>query len=240
VTADILCNTLGCPCEATAISVDPPAGRARIVAAYCDEHGGTERAQREVARDWALLAPPEVGGDAAVTAAGVLGLGSEHVYVVVREDRPAPQPSRWTTRIHPDSLARLRALRTDRRSLPGSTHTSLDSAQAAQHELLALGVEATVEEQPAVARAPDWLAQLGVGSHVLDVGRFDTEAAAEAAGRSAWREELARRVAEITAARGGTLSWGIPLDPPVAPIVLRPAIGQSAWDALTAARGGEP
>jgi hypothetical protein len=51
-------------------------------------------------------------------------------------------------------------------------------------------------------------------------------------GLAAWRTEVDSAVTEITAARGGTLAWGLPVEPRQAPIVLLAERGQSAYAAL--------
>lgn len=60
---------------------------------------------------------------------------------------------------------------------------------------------------------------------------FASREEAEAAAIEAWRVGLARRVAKITEARGGTLAWGTAIEPLDRPhvIVLEPGMG-TAWD----------
>lgn len=96
----------------------------------------------------------------------------------------------------------------------------------------------TIERLPASAGRPVWTAALGIGSLTETLGQFETAEEAERTGRLAWRKRLDRDVAEITAARGGTLDWGVPIEPRTEPIVLRPAVGISAWDEV--ARSREP
>jgi hypothetical protein len=70
---------------------------------------------------------------------------------------------------------------------------------------------------------------------------FDTREAALEHGIAAWRANLARRVAAITRARGGTLDWGVPVEPLAEPIIIEPGRGESAWDVAKALprRAGE-
>jgi hypothetical protein len=96
-----------------------------------------------------------------------------------------------------------------------------------------------------------WLAWLGLGGHLMQVtnpepamrrgrprtdGRgqysFSARVYAEQAARDMWTERVARRVAEITAVRGGTLAWGVAVEPLAAPIVILLEQGdtRSAWD----------
>lgn len=104
-----------------------------------------------------------------------------------------------------------------------------------------------------------WLAWLGIGSMLIGVpnplgmtsrqkrqtrrkAELNCDAAygfssceeAVAAGTSASVQRCAQVVADITAARGGTLSWGIAaVAPASAPIVLLPGEHGSAWDLLS-------
>ena len=52
------------------------------------------------------------------------------------------------------------------------------------------------------------------------------------AARAAWSRRLAERVAAIRAARGGTLEWGLPVEPAAEPIaiVLEQDDRRSGWD----------
>lgn len=78
-----------------------------------------------------------------------------------------------------------------------------------------------------------WVAALGIGGHTRQLrGSYPTADAAEAVGVAAWRRQVSRDVEEITAARGGTLGWGMPVRPIDNPIVLRCRAGQSAYAAL--------
>lgn len=96
-----------------------------------------------------------------------------------------------------------------------------------------------------------WLAWLGLGSLMAPVrnpeppmrrgrprpdGRgqysFAARVYAEQAARAMWSEQVARRVTEIREARGGTLGWGVAVEPLDAPIVILLEQGdeRSAWD----------
>jgi|GEM_PF-4157850 len=97
----------------------------------------------------------------------------------------------------------------------------------------------------------NWLAWLGLGTALTQVpnpeprmrrgrprtdGRgqysFSARVYAEQAAREMWAEGVTRRVAEIRAARGGTLDWGVAVEPLDAPIVILLEQGdeRSAWD----------
>lgn len=112
-----------------------------------------------------------------------------------------------------------------------------------------------------VRQAPDsqggvWLAFLGLGSFTEPISNprrrpnnnggkhrrgsrcsdgthsFSTREAAEAQAREAWRERLDHDVSAIRSARGGTLAWGIPVEPASEPIVivLEQGDSRSGWD----------
>lgn len=113
-----------------------------------------------------------------------------------------------------------------------------------------------VIRQTPAAQGGTWLAWLGLGSRLkavpseagprLDVDgkprlrrgkpfgamAFSSRNAAVERALSVWRKDLARRVAEIRRARGGTLSWGTPIEPLANPIVilLEQGDSRSAWD----------
>lgn len=65
--------------------------RGIVTAAYCEAHGGAERALADVSNSWYVLAPLAVDD---VLVAGTAALGSEDVYVVVR-----PSGSRWVAAV---------------------------------------------------------------------------------------------------------------------------------------------
>lgn len=198
---DLVRYTVDCPRPGEGVSLTTPAGRPPAVAGpYCLVHGGVQRAREEAERDWNHAAPASVGDAEAVMRAGVMGLRTEHAYVVIR-----------------------------------------------QHD----GV---------------WLAFTGVGSHLTEVenpnarvqrtrnGRvrlaasklrprgacaFSDRTEALDAGVAAWRARVEARVDEIRRARGGTLDWGVPIDPLSTPIVIHAAPGECASDiAARAARVG--
>lgn len=108
---------------------------------------------------------------------------------------------------------------------------------------------------------PIWLAYRGIGSHMLQVKNprggklnrdgkpdtylcrrtgerkwrgahsFATEEEAIEAATVAWRAGVAERVEQIRRARGGTLVWGVPVEPRDEPRIVRVEHG-SAWDAI--------
>lgn len=130
-------------------------------------------------------------------------------------------------------------------------------------EVLAAGTLGLQSPHAYVVLRPErgrWLAWLGLGSMLQQVPRADYAgcgrtrcrscALGKYCGRSRnafpdrdaalrdatalWRANLTERIAEIHAARGGTLSWGIEVTPLTDPIVIDLAEGQSAWDAAQA------
>lgn len=60
--------------------------RGSLREAFCEAHGGTDRALRLLAESWMAAAPASVGDAAAVEQAGALSLTSRAVYVVVRPE----------------------------------------------------------------------------------------------------------------------------------------------------------
>lgn len=100
-----------------------------------------------------------------------------------------------------------------------------------------------------------WVALLGLGSHQIQVhhgrpsarqrggrrhrrrfGRQGTaafatreEALAEAVAQ--WKARVSARVEEVRAARGGTLDWGVPVEPLDEPVVVEVGEGENAWQA---------
>lgn len=112
---------------------------------------------------------------------------------------------------------------------------------------------------------PLWLAWLGLGSHQIQVhhgtpsrrqrggrrnrhriGRqgtasFPTRDAAIEEATAQWRARVAARVEEVRKMRGGTLAWGVPIEPLEAPVVVDVAEGENSWDAaLLLPRRGRP
>lgn len=95
-----------------------------------------------------------------------------------------------------------------------------------------------VEVQPAGThrqRKP-WLASLGVGGFTHHVGAYQTREEALVAVRAAWERRLHDDIAAIRRARGGTLDWGMPVEPLAEPTLLEPRAGESGWDCV----GREP
>ncbi len=224
----------------------------------CPEHGGAAQAHAEVARAWCVVAPASVGGDVAVATAGCLSLGSEHCYLTVREAAPHRQAARvklsltreayavLTTRFGARSLRALGwrgpvayfALATwraevrrlgwwlDRLPVPAAGQNATDE------EIGMLSDDIRVVHEPALTseRAGTSIA-LGVGSHTHVIGQYATEEDALRVGVISWVERVAAMVRGITAARGGTLDWGMSVTPLSEPVVLRVEIAESGWDA---------
>lgn len=143
-----------CGRPAVEVRLTCPAGRRDATAAYCEGHGGEERARREAEADWCYAAPESVGGEQRVVEAGCYSLCSEHAVVTV---------------------------------------------------------------QPSNGR---WVSGLGTGSHLtIQRGSYATLLEAEAAGIALWRVRVAEAVESIRRARGGTLAWGLPVEPRATPLV---------------------
>lgn len=96
---------------------------------------------------------------------------------------------------------------------------------------LALGAE----HQCIVVYAPfagGWTASLGVGLHYKPIETtWPTEEAAVQGATRVWRAELGWAVGKIREARGGTLGWGVPVEPRAEPYILRLEDGQSGYAA---------
>lgn len=233
----------GAPAEPT-VTRATPAGRPPATGgAYCTEHGGTARSRAEAELDWNLRAPASVGDAAAVLEAGGRVLASEHVYVVVRRQPPAHHPDHHRVSISRDAHASLVArlgVRAARALLPdgGWRRESADLVEidGAARRLLELGVPPEAIQRDTrsggVQGGPAWIAGVGIGSHYREVGRADTREEALALALSAWRIGLAAEVGAIRAARGGTLAWGMPVEPRTEPLLVEPADGVCTWDAL--------
>lgn len=206
---------------------------------YCQEHGGDERAISTLLTDWHYLAPPAAGDALAVEHAGSSVLGTEHDVVTLRRVETSrteaacyavrlPLPVRGKLRVSHEGLLRQLGLWGGCRIVREVTLADRLSDllwQYAQVRPAILAVAArTVAHRP-------WVAGIGVGSHHHEIGAYDTEREALDAATAWWRTDLAARVAEITALRGGTLAWGRPVEPRAEPVVLRPAPGESTWDA---------
>lgn len=74
-----------CPNAAVEVSLTPcRADRPNVRAAFCDDHGGQDRARRHCATDWMILAPHDAGDAEAVMEAGAMMLGTEDRVIVIR------------------------------------------------------------------------------------------------------------------------------------------------------------
>jgi len=106
-------------------------------------------------------------------------------------------------------------------------------------------------ETKATTGVTRWLAWLGLGSHLTPVrsraGKrahkrdvpegaprgphaFGSLDDARSAATTVWRSEVGAAVARIQASRGGTLTWGVPVEPLADPIVIELGEHGSAWD----------
>jgi len=204
------------------VSLPCPAGRPDAEAGpYCETHGGRERAQREAERDWNYVAPASVGDAEAVQTAGCMCLDTRCAYLVVRHELPGGdrRVGTWLTWLGLGS--RMQPV-----PVPGSARE------------IAVG-----EQSPAdVPHRKHGESMRAWRRRCATVGRmaFDSREAALAAGIAAWRAHVDTVVAEILAARGGTLDWGVPVEPLTEPIIVEPGPGQSAWDvAITIPRRGQ-
>lgn len=61
---------------------------------------------------------------------------------------------------------------------------------------------------------------------------FATRAGAIAGATETWARRVAARTEEIRSARGGTLEWGVPVEPLREPLIVEPADGETAWDVV--------
>jgi hypothetical protein len=246
------------------IAAIPEGERRPVQACYCDLHGGAKRACAEVLRDWAILAPATVrqvqdAGCAALCTENVVIVIRE----LAPEPRPTTYRLRLTPEQF-GQLCRTSAdarelVRLGLAHCPGYPRTvpTVEPAQcrAAQWE----GREA-VELQRRIeavrqrwgldldgligqvvagglhARRRPWDVSLGLGSHAVHVGTYTTAAEAEQAGRAAWRARLDHDVQRIRELRGGTLGWGLPVQPATDPMIVRPRPGECGWDAYARER----
>lgn len=209
---------------------------------YCAAHGGKARADREAHADWDHLAPSSVGDHQHVLDAGCLGLTSRDAYVVVRRLPDEVRPDLWRVHMTWDQretiLAKggspnvLRAIGLGCGTL--MTPEERRARRAVDYAAGAWGVALDIRLRPGGIRqhARCWLAQLGVGSLLIDVSSHATEEAASDAGHAAWRARIDADVQRIRKARGGTLDWGTPVEPLADPIVLDPAPKESAWSVV--------
>lgn len=225
------------------VSLPCPAGRPDAVGLpYCAAHGGTARSRARAETDWNYVAPACVGDAQAVLDAGLMALGSEHAYLVLREEAPEQRPEMWRVDMTDEQRRRFSQIMGDSahptmRALgllgPREVRDRAMVDRCVEYVASVLGEEPVVVGLPArlVPRRRPWLASLGVGSHTRHVGAFETRQEALEAGRRAWRQNLEHTIGLITARRGGTLSWGYPIAPRSEPIVVEPRQGESAWDA---------
>lgn len=209
-----------CPLEGVQVRLRCPAGRPDAVSAYCVEHGGAARARAAAELDWNYLAPESVGGAVDVEHAGCLCLQTPEAYVVLRQT-PAEQGGTWLAWLGLGSLLTpvpnpeprpVRLSPAGERRSPRGGRRHKRAASLAEHV-----------ERGAITRS------------------FPTRAEAFAAADVAWSARVRARVAEIRAARGGTLEWGTPVEPLEDPIVvvLEQGDSRSAWDvAVTLPRRG--
>lgn len=180
------------PGLATEIGPLVPGRRVEPIA-YCEEHGGRERADRQAGHDWMRQCPLPLAATPAddegrVLDAGTMALRSEHAYVMLR---PLGD-GRWLAWLGigshmwpvypPGAAARREAIM---RAYRGRR---ANAKRRAREE----GAKAT----------------------------FETAAEAERVARAAWRSGLAERVRAIRRARGGTLAWGMPVEPRGEPVIL--------------------
>lgn len=196
------------PCGAPAVEVRLrcPAGRPDAVAAYCDEHGGEERARAEARRDWMYAAPESVGGRADVEDAGCLQLQTIHAYVVVRQV-PADQGGKW--------LAWL--------GLGGALTPVANPAPEVR--VRPDGTRRGKRGGKRVGASDGRLRATGTNS-------FPSRESALEVATAKWRRGVEEHVEAIRRARGGTLAWGTPVEPLDSPIVILIEQGdsRSAWD----------
>lgn len=221
-----------------------------VAGPYCAAHGGRVEAEANARRAWDYLAPDSVGHRGRVLTAGCTGLASPDAYLVVRQVPAEQRPPLW--RVHLPAAQRLRTWGRpwpeDQRTrgvlrvlgLATGCLTTPDEARA--HRVVELarrywGVELTVESiGPSLHHhAHPWHAQLGVGGMLIDLGAFRFRDDALIVGGLRWRDRVWANVEEIRAARGGTLDWGLPVEPLLEPIVLEPREGESAWEAVARA-----
>lgn len=223
----------GCRCEraATSYEVDPGGDREAVVACRCAEHGGAAAALEEIRSDWHVLAPLTVRD---VLGAGSMALSSPERIVRIMREADEVIADRWHVHISEHSFRSLSSAGYDWPPGPTMTFPSLEEAEAAARRIKEMhgpSVE-EIRHQPAGVRGRPrpWIVQLGLGSYAIHVAACATREEAIERGVEAWRKNLARRVEEIRTARGGTLEWGIPLDPLKEPVVIESMPGESSWD----------
>jgi hypothetical protein len=226
-----------CDMPATHYHVEPGGDREIVSACRCAEHGGPAAALKDIRSDWHVLAPLTVRD---VIGAGSMALSSPERIVRIMREADEILDERWDVVIAAADYARIRAAGHRWPSGPTMSFPQIDAARQSRKRLVELhGVDSEILHRPAGVRARPrpWIAQIGVGSFAQHVAACATVEEAVARGIDAWRENLARRVAEIRAARGGTLKWGLPIEPAEAPRVIESLPGESSWDTYSRVMG---
>jgi hypothetical protein len=234
-----------------------PADRGEIVACYCNDHGGIDRARSEVLLDWRYRAPASVGNAAQVMAVGCMGLTTEHSHLVVRKDADEVRPDLYRLSWSPEVRSIFREVcKADpkiRQWTNQTWHRTIPDVQGCVNRVRWYMIEADdprVTEVIAGAtsklipgtilqRKRPWLAYLGLGSYSDPIGAFESREKAIKIGTEIWREKLTARVDLIREKRGGTLDWGIPVEPRSDPILIEPLPGENSWDAAIRLERGE-
>lgn len=227
-------------CAAAAIEhwCEPGGSRPVERACYCEAHGGAELAVARLQSDWSVRAPLSVDD---VIEAGTMSLSSPEAIVVLRREQPERLPERWDLHVSAGQVDRIC-------SQPGYEATlslyfgcerSFRAAADAERRAARLAELDPKHETPRIThhtasvreRRRPWLAQIGIGGMIEHVGAFASREEALAAALVAWRQRVDATVAAITRARGGTLEWGMAIEPRSAPIVVEPREGEGSWDA---------
>lgn len=232
-------------CAAAAIEhwCEPGGSRPVEQACYCETHGGAERALERLQADWSVRAPLSV---ADVTEAGTMALASPESIVVLRHEQPERCPERWIVHVpaaqaartwtQPGLSAETRYEAAYHLCAPSQSFRTAAEADRQAARVAELDPE---HETPRIThhtasvreRRRPWLAQIGIGGMIEHVGAFASREEALAAALVAWRQRVDATVAAITRARGGTLEWGLAIEPRSAPIVVEPREGEGSWDA---------
>ena len=230
-------STLYCGAPAIEHWCEPGGTRPTERACYCDDHGGAELALARLQAGWSVRAPLSVSD---VTEAGTMTLASPEAVVVLRREQPEQLAERWDVRVSREQAARICERPgyafARRLCVPSQSFGARAEAQKRASRLAELDPE---RETPRIThhtasvreRRRPWLAQLGIGGMIEHVGAFASREEALAAALVAWRQRVDATVAAITRARGGTLEWGLAIEPRSAPIVVEPREGEGSWDA---------
>jgi hypothetical protein len=255
-------NLYRCRAAGTLFVATPAGGRSSVdggptaKACYCEAHGGEGRAQAEVLRDWAIQAP---AGVREWLTAGVAGLDSRDLIVLIRRIADEVRPTTYRIKPSPEQYAQIVAASDDGAATLcglGLAHRGgqrrggvilaelCRPAQWESQDLAAAqtrvdyvrqrwGVELSIQtvQGGTHARRRPWEASLGVGSLLTAAGAYASEDEAVAAGLAAWRERVAADVERLRELRGGTLGWGMPVAPAKQPVIVRPQAGECSWDA---------